>query len=99
MNKITILILIAAISGIGIAIVINSNGIAPVTPIQDNNNEYNDYGNGSGCCMEPPCKECFEKLGYCRCEEWEKNDECEEKSPDCGKNDSEVCELKHNQKV
>ncbi len=101
MNKIIILILIAAISGSGIVAIINSNSIIQVTPVSDNYSEYTDYGNNSGCCMDPPCKECFEKLGYCKCGELEKNggkacDECEKKSPDCGKNDSKVCELEHN---
>ena len=91
MNKITILMLIVIISGVGIGIAINGNGI--------DNTEDNNYGSGSGCCIDPPCSECFEKLGYCKCDEWAKTDgficgECEITSPDCGKdNNSEICEL------
>jgi len=81
------------VSGIGIGIWL--------LPAQDNKSEDKDYlnnGSVSGCCIDPPCEECFEKLGYCKCDEWAKTDgficgECEGKSPDCGKDNSESCKL------
>jgi len=54
--------------------------------------------NDSGCCMDPPCQECFDKLGYCDCDKNEKNgqgmcDECSA-SDHCEKAD--VCPIQIN---
>jgi len=92
MKKITILLIV--VLGMGIGIAFNRNSPIQILPMQDNDSE-----NDSGCCMDPPCKECFEELGYCDCEEIEENggeacEECEREDPVCGENnDSGICEL------
>ena len=50
----------------------------------------------SGCCIKPPCQECFEQQGFCDCQQREEAgleacEECEA-SESCDQQ-SDVCEI------